>query len=139
VENRPNWYLLVAGALALALIGGLAHSILGETRIISLFDPESLGSAHHTGETVKIYLRWFWHVGTLNVFLFSLVGLVIGLKRGLIPSEKTVIKLLSVIFFGMFLAFFTSAISSPAHFLQIPQGGGMLFGSILFWVGGNKL
>ena len=129
-----NWYWTTAGALAVG--GGLAHLILGERRIITRLDPATLPALPPmSGDTTKRYLRWFWHVGTVNIFGAATVGLIIGLSDGLIPAERVVANLIAAVFLGMFLAFCVVAIPSPKHFVRIPQGPAMLVAAILFWLG----
>ena len=129
-----NWYWTIAGTLA--VFGGLAHLILGESWIILRLDPAKLNpSPPMQGDTAKRYLRWFWHVGTVNIFGAAAVGLIIGLSDGLIPAERVIANLIAALFFGMFLAFCVVAIPSPKHFVRIPQGPAMLIAAILFWMG----
>ena len=87
------------------------------------------------GDTAKRLLRWFWHVGTLNIFAGAAIGLIIGLSDGVIQAERVVAHVLSAIFLGWFLVFCIVAIPSPRHFLRIPQGTAMLLGAMLFWIG----
>ena len=110
--------------------------MFGESRIISRLDPAKLNpSPRIGGDTAKRYLRWFWHVGTVNILGGAGVGLIIGLSNGLIPAERVVANLIAAVFFGMFLAFCVVAIPSPKHFVRIPQGPAMLIAAILFWMG----
>ena len=82
-----NWYWITAGILAIG--GGVAHLYLGESRIISRLDAGALQpSPPMSGDTAKRYLRWFWHVGTVNILGAATVGLIIGLTNGLIPGER---------------------------------------------------
>ena len=131
-----NWPWITAGTLA--IVGGLAHLYLGESRIISRLDPVALRpSPPMSGDTAKRYLRWFWHVGTVNILGAATVGLVIGLTDGIIPAEREVANLISALFLGMFLAFCVVAIPSPKHFVRIPQGPAMFVAAMLFWAGAS--
>ena len=86
-----NWYWTIAGGLA--IVGGLAHLLLGESRIISRLDPSTLHpSPPMSGDTAKRYLRWFWQVGTVNIFGAATVGELQLLRKRDAPPPKALLK-----------------------------------------------
>ena len=128
---------LQASAGFLALLGGFAHMVLGEMWIISPLDPKRLPTTNAgSGDTIKRYLRWFWHVGTVMIFLFAGGALLIGLSS-VVPSERLVANILSIWFAGGCLAFCVVAVPSPRHFVRIPQGLLMGLCALLLWFGSS--
>ncbi len=68
-----NAYLLLAGIIA--LLGGLAHTILGHQWTVKPMQAEHLASSQNSGEQNVRYLTWFWHIG--SAFLLSSAAILL--------------------------------------------------------------
>ncbi|MBT5095133.1 MAG: hypothetical protein HOM21_12850 [Halobacteriovoraceae bacterium] len=131
-----DWYYVITGIMA--ALGALAHLVLGELWIISPLDPEKLTTQKLHGDTVKRYLRWFWHIGTFYILFLAVGSLYIGLTNRFYMFEPILARILAFFFAGMGATYLVVAIPSPRHFYRIPQGPLMILASILLWLGSKS-
>lgn len=128
-----NWLWIVAGSIA--TVGGFAHMLLGERWVLSRVDGSTLEtSPAGDDDTLKRYVRWFWHVGTAVFLLTAATALLIGLSDA-IPHESALATLLAIQGAAMVTAYAVVAVPRPRIFLRIPQGTAVAIVSVLLWLG----
>lgn len=128
-----NLYWIISGILM--ILGGAAHTIVGEKNVISHLannKPETGFTPDHTFNLI----RWFWYMGSFVSFWVGAIALIIGLTDGVIPSEPFIGKLLASFMVGFsIITFGIVAILNPKELNKLSQVGALIVVTILLWVG----
>jgi hypothetical protein len=129
-----NGYWMIAGCMFAA--GGLLHLVAGEVFIIGPIPAEQLRPAPFADrDAAKRYLRWFWHVGTVDILLGG--ALFLGLGARWVPASSMTARWIALHFFGYVLAYLVAIGRRPSLLVRIPQGPFMLLGAVLGWLGAS--
>ena len=128
-----NWLWIIAGGLA--TVGGLAHMIFGERWVLSRVDAVNFEvSPAGDDDTIKRYIRWFWHVGTAVFLITAGTALVIGATDA-VPHENTLATFLAIQGATVVAAYGVVVVARPRNFIRVPQGTAIAIVSVLLWLG----
>lgn len=127
-----NWYWIIAGFLM--FIGGLAHTIIGEKKVITYLKKQKPETGFAPDVAFNL-IRWFWYLGSYISFLVSILALTIGLTDDVVPAEAFVGKLLASIIFGFVFTFAIVGILNPKKLGELSQVVILALVTILLWVG----
>ena len=72
-----NVFLTVGGAMA--LLGGLAHTVLGHRWTVQAVDPAHAASERISGAANQRFVLWFWHIGSAVLLSTGAAFLLEGL------------------------------------------------------------
>jgi hypothetical protein len=113
-----NWYFVAAGGIG--LLGGCAHTILGDLWTVAPLDPSHIGSPQNTGDQNKRYLRWFWHIG--SVVLLSTTGLFLLQGLEVVAVHRDLLLYLSFLWLATTAIWFVLAAKPPVQFFKMVPG-----------------
>ena len=113
-----NPYFLIAGIIA--FLGGLAHTILGQRWTVNAIDPSNLKSTQNTGRQDKLFLTWFWHVGSV-VLLSSGAALILTGAQVISPSTD-LIEYISFLWISITLLFVIVVGRYPTELIRMLPG-----------------
>jgi len=105
-----NAYLLVSGVLAILM--GLAHSLIGEWLILRPLRSEGLPAVRGSGRHTKSTLRFTWHVTSVLGFGTAAILLYFARQPSFDPGAVFVLRALSV---SYFICFGVSIVGSRAR------------------------
>lgn len=127
-----NWYWTIAGILM--LLGGLAHTLIGEKNVISHLKKQKPKTGYEPDVAFNL-IRWFWYLGSYISFFVAAIALIIGTTDGIISNEDLVAKLMSGIIFGFVLTFGIIAVLNPKKLSELSQVVILAVVHILLWFG----
>ncbi len=117
-RGAMNGYFLAAGIIA--LIGGLAHTILGHKWTVNAIDPSALNSTQNSGRQDKLFLTWFWHVGSV-VLLSSGAALILTGSNSIHPSTD-LMEYISFLWISITLLFLIVVGRYPIELIRMLPG-----------------
>jgi hypothetical protein len=126
-----NVPVVVLGCLA--LVGCLAHVVLGERYVIAPLRADALPASFlGDGDVTKRYLRWFWHVGSVAIGGGGVVLVFSAARCG--PEAAALARVVALQYLSMFAMFMVVAVPRPVLFVRVPQGMLLGVGGALAWL-----
>lgn len=128
-----NIYWTIAGGLM--VLGGLAHTVIGEGKVIRHLKGLKDGLDALDDEQFNL-IRWFWYLGSWVSFWVGGVALMIGLWDGIFVAEKEIGLLLASLMAGFsVLTFGIVAVLNPRELGKLAQVVILIVVTVLLWVG----
>ena len=117
------------------VLGGLAHTIIGEKNVISKLKAQKDAGQFPDDEAFNL-IRWFWYLGSYISFWVGAVAIIIGATDMWLDSEALIGQLLATIMLGFsVITFGVVAMLNPRSLLKLAQVTILWLVTVLLWLG----